>query len=83
MRVYCKECQGKGHITKSDHLSLQFAKIYCRCNSVECGHTWVATVEFSRTLSPSAKAVDQLLFDRLRRMPVAQQRELFEQLGAA
>lgn len=83
MRVYCKECGGKGHITKPDHLTLQFARIYCRCNSVECGHTWVATVEFSHTLSPSAKAVDQMLFDRLKDMPRAKQRELFEQLGAA
>lgn len=81
MRVYCKECGGKGRIASRDELSLEFARLYCQCLSPSCGHTWVANLTYSHTLSPSAQAVDRLLFDRLRELPRAQQRELFDQLG--
>lgn len=81
MRVSCKECGSKGRIGKRDELSLTFARLYCQCLSVECGHTWVTTLAFSHTLNPSAQVVDRLIFDRLREMPRAQQQELFDQLG--
>lgn len=81
MRVYCRECQGKGRIAWSDQLSMEFTRLYCQCQSPECGHTWVTNVSFSHTLSPSAQAVDRLLFDRLRELPRSRQRELFDQLG--
>jgi len=42
----------------------------------------VANLTFSHTLSPSAQTFDRLLIDRLRDMPRAQQRELFEKLGS-
>jgi hypothetical protein len=79
MRVYCK-CGEKGRIVSREDLSPEFAKLYCQCASVECGHTWVAHLTFSHTLSPSAQAVDRLLFDRLRSLSRAQQRDLFDQL---
>lgn len=81
MRVYCKECGGKGRIASRDELSMEFARLYCQCQSPTCGHTWVANLTFSHTLSPSAAAVDRLLFDRLRDLSRAQQKELFDQLG--
>lgn len=80
MRVYCKECQSKGRITTSEQLDPKFVKLYCQCNSAICGHTWVANLTFSHTLSPSAKAVDRLIFDRVRDMSRAQQQDLFEKL---
>ncbi len=82
MRVYCKECGGKGRIASRDELSREFARLYCQCLSPACGHSWVANLTFSHTLSPSAQAVDRLLFDRLRDLSRTQQRELFDQLGA-
>ncbi|CAI8991411.1 Transcriptional regulator [Pseudomonas sp. IT-196MI5] len=82
MRIYCKECGGKGRIASREELSLEFAKLYCQCLSASCGHTWVATLTFSHTLSPSAQVADRLIFDRLRAMPRAEQRDLFDQLGA-
>lgn len=82
MRVYCKECGSKGRIASREEMSMEFAKLYCQCLSAECGHTLVANLTFSHTLSPSAQAVDRLLFDRLREMSRHQQRELFDQLGA-
>jgi hypothetical protein len=80
MRIYCKECGGKGRISSRNDLSKEFATLYCSCLSPACGHTWVANLTFSHTLSPSAQAIDRLLFDRLRDMPAALQRELFDQL---
>ncbi|WP_433736433.1 ogr/Delta-like zinc finger family protein [Pseudomonas putida] len=82
MRIYCRECSGKGRIASREELSLEFARLYCQCLSVSCGHTWVTTLTFSHTLRPSAEVVDRLLFDRLRDMPRAKQRELFEQLAS-
>ncbi|MCF5508905.1 transcriptional regulator, partial [Pseudomonas sp. PA-3-6H] len=56
---------------------------YCQCLDATCGHTWVANLTFSHTLSPSAQSYERMLFDRLRDMPKAKQRELFDQLGVA
>ncbi|POA39530.1 ogr/Delta-like zinc finger family protein [Pseudomonas sp. GW456-12-1-14-TSB6] len=82
MRVVCKFCCQKGRIVSRDELSTDFVRLYCQCSSVQCGHTWVAHLTFSHTLSPCAQAVDRLLFDRLRSMPRFQQRDLFDQLCA-
>ncbi|WP_268799052.1 ogr/Delta-like zinc finger family protein [Pseudomonas huanghezhanensis] len=78
MRVNCKECGSKGRIGSREELSAEFAKLYCHCSNAACGHTWVANLTFSHTLSPSAQAVDRLILDRLREMSRAQQCELFE-----
>jgi hypothetical protein len=43
----------------------------------------VANLTFSHTLSPSAQAMDRLIFDSLKNLSRAKQRELFDQLGAA
>ncbi|KAB2518418.1 ogr/Delta-like zinc finger family protein [Pseudomonas sp. GXM4] len=82
MRVYCSVCASKGRISLRDELSLEFARLYCQCSSVKCGHTWVANLTFSHTLSPSAQTVDRLLFDRLRALTPDKQRDLFDQLGS-
>lgn len=80
MRVTCK-CGHKGRIASREALSADFAKLYCQCLDPKCGHTWVANLTFSHTLSPSAQTFDRMLFDRLKDMSRAQQRELFEKLG--
>ncbi|XVO86094.1 ogr/Delta-like zinc finger family protein [Pseudomonas palleroniana] len=81
MRVTCK-CGHKGRIASREVLSADFAKLYCQCLDAKCGHSWVANLTFSHTLSPSAQTFDRLLIDRLRDMPRAQQRELFDKLGS-
>lgn len=80
MRVTCK-CGHIGKIRDSTLHSPDFVTLYCQCLDVHCGHSWVAHLTFHHTLSPSAKMVDRLLFDRLQAMPRAEQRELFDQLG--
>ncbi|WP_122665565.1 ogr/Delta-like zinc finger family protein [Pseudomonas viridiflava] len=82
MRVTCK-CGHKGRISSTERFSVDFAKLYCQCLDAKCGHTWVANLSFSHTLSPSAQAMDRLLFDSLKNLSRTQQRELFDQLGAA
>jgi hypothetical protein len=81
MRVECK-CGHKGRIASREKLSTDFAKLYCQCLDTKCGHTWVANLTFSHTLSPSAQSFERMLFDHLRDLPRAKQRELFEQLGS-
>ena len=81
MRVTCK-CGHKGRIASREVLSTDFAKLYCQCLDAKCGHSWAANLTFSHTLSPSAQTFDRLLIDRLRDMPRAQQRELFDKLGS-
>ena len=81
MRVVCK-CGNKGRIASREELSREFAKLYCQCLDAKCGHTWVANLTFSHTLSPSVQSYERMLLDRLRDMPRAKQRELFDSLGS-
>jgi len=61
MRVFCKECGQRGRITKTNRLSDEVSDLYCQCIDAECSHSWVATLSFSHTLSPSAKTTSQLV----------------------
>lgn len=82
MRICCKECGGKARIGSREALSVEFAKLYCQCLDPVCGHTFVMNLTYSHALRPAGRAIDQLLFDRLRELPLTQQRQLFDQLGA-
>lgn len=81
MRVECK-CGHRGRIASREKFSVDFVKLYCQCLDAKCGHTWVAELTFSHTLSPSAQSYERMLLDRLKEMPRAKQRELFEKLGS-
>ncbi len=81
MRVVCN-CGHKGRIASREEVTRAFVKLYCQCLDATCGHTWVANLTFSHTLSPSSQTFERMLIDRLREMPRAKQRELFEQLGS-
>jgi hypothetical protein len=61
MRVLCTSCGQKAIIGKTDRLSVEHANLYCSCSDPECGHTFVANVSFSHTLSPSAKSSSQIV----------------------
>lgn len=60
MRVFCKECGQRGRITKTNRLSDEVSDLYCQCTDAECGHSWVATLSFAHTLSPSARTINQM-----------------------
>ncbi|WP_074689211.1 MULTISPECIES: ogr/Delta-like zinc finger family protein [Pseudomonas] len=38
MKINCKACGSKGKIASRDELSLEFVRLYCQCNSLQCGH---------------------------------------------
>jgi len=78
MRVFCKHCSNKARITSTDRISNDFARLYCQCSDVKCGHTFVMELGFSHTLNPPVSIVDQLLIERMRKMPVEKQRELLD-----
>lgn len=82
LRIYCGSCGAKGRIASREQLSSAFTKLYCQCLDPACGHTFVMNLTYSHSLRPPAGSGDQFLFDRLRELPAAKQRELFDQLGA-
>lgn len=65
MRVYCKVRGQRGRITKTNRLSDDVSDLYCQCTDAECGHSWVATLSFSHTLSPSSRTTSQLVLKEL------------------
>lgn len=81
MRITCRDCGGKALIGSRENMSLEYAKLYCQCLNPHCGHSFVMSLTYSHPLRPSASSVDQLIFDRLRTMPIAQQQQLFDQLS--
>lgn len=72
MRVYCPECESKAYIKTTKKLSSAVTDIYCSCSSVECGHTFVSTLSFKHTISPSKNQTINLVELILRDMPKAQ-----------
>lgn len=54
MRIICDRCHGKARICSRREVTPQFTKLYCACNTPECGHAFVMNLEFAHTLSPSA-----------------------------
>lgn len=82
MRVFCTECGGRGRITKTNRLSNQVSDLYCQCSDAECGHTWVATLSYSHSLSPSARTADQLVLQLARTLSPEGRQMVMQGLGA-
>lgn len=53
-KIICPECESNSVIKKTVRKHPQLSDVYCACNNVECGHTFVVNMTFSHTLSPSA-----------------------------
>lgn len=81
MRVYCKVCGQRGRITKTNKLSDDVSDLYCQCTDAECGHTWVATLSFSHTLSPSSRTAGQLAFSLMSSLTPEVRQMVFSNLG--
>jgi len=82
MRIKCRECGGKARIGSRENVSVEYAKLYCQCLDPLCGHSFVMELSYSHALRPAAASVDQLIFDRLRELPLSRQRQLFDQLSS-
>lgn len=53
-RMECPHCKATCEIRTSKPVSATMRETIYQCTNVECGHTFVATTEIVRTLSPSA-----------------------------
>lgn len=81
MRVLCPTCGNKAIIGKTNRLSLAHADLYCSCTEPECGHTFVANLSFSHTLSPSARTSSALVTELARAMAPTQRKQLQQELA--
>jgi hypothetical protein len=50
----CPVCGTRARSCKSESVSRTLRALKFQCTNVDCGHTWLAHLEFVRTLSPSA-----------------------------
>lgn len=81
MRVICPDCGSVAIIGKTNQLSLAHADLYCSCSQPECGHTFVANLSFSHTLSPSAKASSAIMTELAKAMNPTQIKQLQHELA--
>ncbi|WP_342609232.1 ogr/Delta-like zinc finger family protein [Vibrio tritonius] len=81
MRVLCPECGSKARIQKSNRLTNSVSDLYCSCGDPECGHTFVMTLSYSHTLSPSAKTTNQMVLHLVKALPPEQRQQLSHQLS--
>lgn len=80
MRVICPECNTKSRITNRNQLSLEVSDLYCQCANIDCGHTFVAKLSFSHTISPPRNKVNVLIFDYLKQMDRQARQKLVDQV---
>lgn len=59
--IRCPHCKARAIARSSRELSATMREIVYVCHDPECGHTYVATLEAVRTLSPSAKPKNDIL----------------------
>lgn len=65
MRVHCPVCGHVCIISSRSEISNTLAKLYCICGNPLCGHSFVSTLAFSHTLSPSAYDLPEKVRDKL------------------
>lgn len=51
----CPHCGAWATVRSSEELSRTLRQLYFQCKDIECGHTWAASLEANRTISPSGK----------------------------
>lgn len=51
----CPHCGAWATARASQELSRTLREVFYQCKDLECGHTWAATLEATRTISPSGK----------------------------
>ncbi|VUD66807.1 hypothetical protein TDB9533_03701 [Thalassocella blandensis] len=76
MRVESPECLQPAVINKRNKISDHTSDLYCSCKDSECGHTFVSTLSFKRSLSPSRHTTERFVFEYLKSLPQAEQDSL-------
>lgn len=83
LKIKCPDCDSWATIKKTNRKHREIADIYCQCNDVECGHTFVMNLTFSHTLSPSAKTGDVMLQQLISNLSPQQKQMTFDLLKAS
>ncbi|ELN2578719.1 ogr/Delta-like zinc finger family protein [Enterobacter kobei] len=65
MKIFCPECHANAVIRKSVRKHEQLSDLYCACGNVDCGHTFVMTLTFSHTLSPSKMTAESMFIQMI------------------
>ena len=80
MQVKCKECGQRANIYSRKDISAEVSDLYCSCRDPECGHTFVVSLAFKHTLSPSANSGKNMALAYLQNLPPADRQALVNQL---
>ncbi len=83
MQINCPECGGKSIITTSKKLSDKVSDLYCSCKDSECGHTFVFSLSFKHSLSPSAKQNQNNLTQLLLQLDESSRQEIISQVQSS
>jgi Ogr/Delta-like zinc finger len=83
VQINCIECGSKAVIGSRAEKDPKVIDLYCSCKNPICGHTFVSTLSFSHTLSPSANQSKALMLEMFQQMPKAEQLELLNQARVA
>ena len=54
MLIRCPHCEAQAKVRTSQQETKTMRFLTCQCTNVYCGHTFMATLEAIRTISPSA-----------------------------
>lgn len=78
-RLECPHCDAPCTIRSSRRMSKLTREYHYQCNNVECGHTFVASMEIRHTLSPSGTPDPSVVLpmpDKMRRDVIKAQMEV-------
>lgn len=81
MRIKCNVCYGVARIQSRDAKSDDMVRLYCRCTSVGCAHSFVMLLSYSHTIRPAMSIEDQELESRLASLSKSSLQELRDRLG--
>lgn len=59
--IYCKICNSRSVVTRTERLTSEFNKLYCSCRNPHCGHKFVMNLEFSHTTRTSQLTQKELI----------------------
>jgi len=83
-KMHCRHCGSEAIQSSSNKISTDIILQYFRCKDmINCGHTWRATLSYDHPIQPPLPTIDQLLLERLSRLPLARQIDLLEQAKIA
>ncbi|WP_159281981.1 ogr/Delta-like zinc finger family protein [Rahnella variigena] len=83
LKVVCPECEANATIKKTNRKHKLLSDVYCACGDLECGHTFVLTLAYSHTLSPSAKTHFDTVKNLVGSIQTDEQEEMVKYLQAS